>query len=81
MKPPAPSAFRPGTTSARRVRWRRHRYPEQFINRRQEMVIAILFGLIGLFLTAMAFLYSDSLMCALGEWSRECAEMLPPPSE
>jgi hypothetical protein len=64
-----------------RIRWRRHRYPERFINRRQETVIALLFGLIGLLVTGALFLSAESLTCALGEWTEECAWTTPPPEE
>jgi hypothetical protein len=64
----------PRTTPMRR-RWRRHRYPDRFIDRRQELLMAVVFGLLGLGLTALVFLNAESLMCALGEWSPECSRM------
>jgi hypothetical protein len=65
----------------RRRAWRRHRYPARFIERRQETVIALLFGLVGLVVTAIALLNAESLMCALGDWTEECARLVPPPDE
>ena len=65
----------------RRIRWRRHRYPDQFIDRRQELLIGLLFSLLGLFATALVFMSADSLMCAFGEWDLECSQLTPPRDE
>jgi CHASE1-domain containing sensor protein len=66
----------------RRVRWRRHRYPERIIGSRQELWIALVFGAIGLLITTALFLNAESLVCALGDWTLEgCAQRLPPPDE
>ena len=54
-----------------RIRWRRHRYPERLLDRRQETIVALIFGILGLALTSVAFLSAESLMCAIGEWT-EC---------
>lgn len=79
--PMATTSPSPNHMGSRRVRWRRHRYPDRVINGRQEMAIALLFGLLGLVATAIVFLSADTLMCAFGEWTLECSERTPPAEE
>ena len=77
----ATTSSTPASPRPKRLVRRRHRYPGRFIERRQETVIALLFGIVGLIVTAVAFLNAQSLMCALGDWSEECARLAPPPDE
>ncbi len=55
-----------------RPRLHRHSYPMQFVGWRAEMLMALLFGVIGLFLTGILLLNADTVVCAIGAASLDC---------
>lgn len=54
---------------------RRLRYPDRFVGRKQELLLGLLVGLVGLLVTALVFANADSVICAIGVWTPECAEL------
>ena len=66
-RPPLASPRRPG-----RPRWHRHSYPMQFIGWREELLMALLFGIVGLLVTGVLMLNADAVVCAIGTASTDC---------